>query len=297
MESVSHRTLADIGPLTQPNSREIGGLIRRGLAQRATDYETSPIEAKQQRIIERYVRERGTLAAALVTLGENPDLVGEESRAAINTFINSDRSVQQQMHHDVIGGINVQLSRLFDSNRTLHQELLEELETDPDAINIKMRFWNRTFKDASRRERVNVAIQLRDGNGQMLLVRFPSYVQDWKRILIERMGYSQEEAAMQRVKLEEDFARASDLGKIGISRTLREKILDASSVSVNQGLSMLKKLRAAAGITVDSDKFPDPSRLRTLYQSSSLKGRNAINDEIKNACDTLIARHGKSKRP
>jgi len=287
----------DVKPLPQPSSKEVGSLIRGGLAQRATDHETSPTEAKQQRILERYIQERNTLAAILIASRISPRIIGEQTRVDINEFVTVDRATQQKMHHAAVSRVDVALSSIFEPNLALHEELSIEAGATPDLLQRKMAYWHRIFKNATRRERVDISIRLREINDQILLARFPSYTQEWERMLTERMGLSGKEAEAQRTKLEENFDRASDLGKIGISRTLREKIFEASEVSFNLGISTLGKLRAARGISVDSEKFPDPSRLKALYQASSPEGRNYINDLIKDACDRLITHVRKSKRP
>jgi hypothetical protein len=201
------------------------------------------------------------------------------------------------LHHDVISSIDVQLSKLFESNLTLHKELSLEAGTAPDLLQRKMELWNRKFKNATRRERVDIGARLKEINGEILLGQFPVYAQEWERILRERMGFSSEEAEAQRIKLEESFSNASGLGKIGISKTLREKMLEASSVSFHHGIDTLKRLRAVEGITVDSERFPDPSSLKALYQSSTLEGRNYVISLIAEACNRLIANVKKPKRP
>jgi len=296
MEHNRHPKLG-IEPLAQPSSAEVGELIRSGLACRTITHEGSPIEAKQQSILERYIREENTLAVALIASGASPQITEEEMRTRVNAFVTSDRATQKELHHDVISRVDLQLSRLFGPNLTLCRALLTEAGKDSDALELNMNFWNRMFKNASRRERVNVAVHLREGNNKMLLERFPSYAQHWEKILIEKMGLSKEEAGAQRIRLEENFTNASNIGKVGISKTLREKILETSEVGFNFGITTLRKLRAVESITVDSEQFPDPSRLSALYQASTLEGRIYIDNLIKEACDRLIAHVRKSKHP
>ena len=214
-------------------------------------------------------------------------------------FTLSERSAQLQMHRDVISHTDLELTRIFAPNLDLHKELLAEKGFDAETVRIDISFWERSFKNSPRAKRIDVATQLKEGNDNMLRERFPLYLERWKKMLAEKMGCTKDEVKVETAKLEDDFGRASDIGKAGISRTLREKIFEASNVSFTLGLAILRKLRAAEGITVDSDRFPDPLKLAALYQSSSLEGRQYIENLIREACDRLIAhaKNKKSRRP
>jgi len=167
---------------------------------------------------------------------------------------------------------------------TIELRLKERLATDlKDLYEIKRgngytatnvgqdeKAWTILFTQASRADQLQLVRYLRAEIGDTLVDHFDYYLASWGKILTE-MGETPEEIDKEIAKRKEKFNNASDLGKIGTARTLREQLKTASAVktvteakaSFMAFLEIYRNQTSEKGL--DGEDYPDADHLEREF--------------------------------
>jgi hypothetical protein len=190
---------------------------------------------------------------------------------------------QRAMLADLTRTVDSKLKSRFGKELNLLHDIRRENGVSGPAVGEDERAWENLFNNSSKNNRLLLVRLIRTETEHELVVHFEYYVSAWKDLLPE-MGRTQGEINNEINDLKEKFDKASDKGKVGIAKTLREKTLAVSEVQSATAIksafdAYLEMYRAQTSLKVLCGiDYPNADELQQLFNDadSANKRKNLL---------------------
>jgi len=205
-----------------------------------------------------------------------------------DVFKNASPKRQGELTGEIIQTIDAKLRGRFSPDLALLHDLSREGGEDALEVEADQRTWRDLFEQSPRRDRLQIARAVREKNESILIQRFDSYLESWRKTLLGNHTVSQEETNQQIDKLKQTFDGASKRGKVGLSKQLREKIEANSIGKFTAYLDLYTDLLRRNGHHLNPDELPSTQDWIKIYHDTPIGGKGTVIDKLQNRINILI---------
>ncbi len=244
------------------------------------------IETRRIARAERFQSDLNILTQLLADEGHGTDYAKDAGANLMEEFSASTSEAQKELAARLATAVDAKLRRRLTSDLSYLDEI--KRENGFTAVGAEEeRAWRTLFTQASKKDKLMLVRDLRSELETTLVAHFGYYLSAWQDRLSE-MDRPQEVIEKEVSALNEKFGNASDRGKVGIAKTLREKVIASAESSATARfeafMEIYEELTRNKGL--DGDDYPEAEGLRQTF----LKANKARRTGLTNNLESLVFR-------
>lgn len=238
----------------------------------------------------RFVSDIAIYGELLLDEGKDVETIEKTTTRFSGVFKNAAPKRQSELSGELIQTIDAKLRGRFFPDLDLLHDLSREEEQDTMNIVIvanDQRTWRELFEQSPRKDRLQVARDVRKRTENMLIQRFDDYLKSWGQTLSDSHTVSPEEVIELIDKQKQTFDGASKRGKVGLSKQLREKIEANSTGKFSAFLDLYTDLLRRNGHHLTPAELPTAEEWIKRYTDAPIGEKGHVLDQLHNRITIL----------